>query len=239
MRLNERYSLTDLGWLLGIKVTRNRVERTISLSQAAYIDTIIVARFGLTDAKAQPTPMAPNITFLKEDSPADATHAARMQKVPYREAILGSLMYAAVATRPDISFAVSTLSQFLESPGEKHWDAVKRVLRYLSGSKNLELTFGLERHALVGYTDADGTSQAHKHATSGYAFLIDRGAMSWSSHKQELVTLSTTEAEYVAACVTTTYSASVVDKVTSSCLQELHDTAPLSIRKAYPDVACL
>jgi Reverse transcriptase (RNA-dependent DNA polymerase) len=106
-KLNERYSLTDLGpihWLLGIRVIRNHVERTISLSQAAYIDTI-VAQFGLTDAKAQPTPMAPTITFSKDDSLANATHAVRMRKVPYREAI-GSLMYAAVATRPDIQTTI-------------------------------------------------------------------------------------------------------------------------------------
>jgi hypothetical protein len=120
-----------------------------------------------------------------------------MRKVPYREAI-GNLMYASVAMRPDITFAVSTLSQFLENPGEAHWEAVKRVFRYLSGTKALALTYGGERHDLVGYTDADGASQEHRHAISGHAFLIDGGAVSWSSRKQELVTLSTAEAEYVA-----------------------------------------
>ncbi len=115
----------------------------------------------------------------------------------YREAI-GSLMYASVATRPDISFAVSTLSRFLEDPGNAHWEVVKRIFRYLSGTKDLELTYGMERHDLVGFTDADGATQEHRHAISGYIFLIDGGAISWSSRKQELVTLSTAEAEYVA-----------------------------------------
>ncbi len=120
-----------------------------------------------------------------------------MKKVPYREAI-GSLMYASVATRPDIGFAVSTLSRFLDNPGSAHWEAVKRVFRYLSGTRDYELTYGGERHDLVGYTDVDGVAQEHRHAISGYAFLIDGGAISWSSRKQELITLSTAEAEYVA-----------------------------------------
>ena len=121
-----------------------------------------------------------------------------MRKVPYREAI-GSLMYVAVATRPDISFAVSTLSQFLENPGEVHWEAVKHVFRYLKGTRDHALTYGTEKQDLHGYTDADGASQEHRRAISGHAFIIDGGAVSWSSRKQELVTLSTAEAEYVAA----------------------------------------
>jgi hypothetical protein len=121
-----------------------------------------------------------------------------MAKVPYREAI-GSLMYASVATRPDITFAISYLSQFLENPGRVHWEAVKRVLRYLSGTKTHALTYGNEHHDIIGFTDADGASQEHRHAISGFAFLIDGGAVSWASKKQELITLSTAEAEYVAA----------------------------------------
>ena len=108
-------------------------------------------------------------------------------------------MYAAVATRPDITFAVSALSQFLENPGEVHWEAVKRVYHYLAGMKTHALTYGNECHDLIGFTDADRASQEHRHAISGFVFLIDRAAISWASQKQELVTLSTAEAEYVAA----------------------------------------
>lgn len=198
--LNARYALTDLGpihWLLGIKVTRDREARTISLSQTSYVDTIL-SRFSLSDAKPVASPITPGADLSKEDAPKDATEAAHMKKTPYREAI-GSLMYAAVATRPDITFAVNTLSQFLNNPGELHWQAVKRVFRYLAGTKTFTLTYGNERHALLGYTDADGASQFHRHAISGYAFIIDGGAISWASRKQEIVTLSTAESEYVAA----------------------------------------
>jgi hypothetical protein len=199
-KINARHSITDLGpihWLLGIKITRDRDARTIALSQESFIDTII-KRFSLGDAKPIPFPISPSISYSAQDAPADKTEAARMAKVPYRQAI-GSLMYASVATRPDISFAVSTLSQFLENPGEAHWEAAKRVFRYLSGTRAHALTYGGDRHELVGYTDADGSSQDHRRAISGLAFLIDGGAISWSSRKQELVALSTAEAEYVAA----------------------------------------
>ena len=108
-------------------------------------------------------------------------------------------MYASITTRPDITFAVSTLSQYLENPGEVHWEAVKRVFRYLSGTKEVALTYGRDSHPLLGYTDADGASQEHRRAISGFSFLMDGGAISWSSKKQELVTLSTAESEYVAA----------------------------------------
>ena len=92
-----------------------------------------------------------------------------------------------------------TLSQFLENPGKVQWEAAKCVFRYLSGTKTTQLTYGGKQHDLMGYTDADGAMQEHRHVISGYTFLIDRGAISWSSKKQELVTLSTAEAEYVAA----------------------------------------
>lgn len=142
--------------------------------------------------------MDPGVIYCKKDAPSSPAEAAHMKSVPYREAI-GSLMYASVATRPDITFAVSTLSQFLDNPGEAHWDAVKRVFRYLAGTKEFALTFGTEHHDLVAYTDADGATQEHRKAISGSAFLIDGGTISWSSRKQEIVTLSTAEAEYVAA----------------------------------------
>jgi ribonuclease HI len=199
-KFNACYTLTDLGpihWFLGIKITRDRSAHTISLSQTSYIDSIIV-RFKLEDAKSFSTPMIPGINYSRLESPSDATEAARMEKVPYREAI-GSLMYASVATRPDITHAVSALSRFLDNPGSTHWEAVKRVFRYLAGTRTFALTYSGDKQDLVGYTDADGASEEHRHAISGYAFLIDRGTVSWYSHKQEIVTLSTAEAEYVAA----------------------------------------
>jgi hypothetical protein len=199
-KLNACHALTDLGpvhWLLGIKITRNRAARTISLSQSSFIDTIL-SRFSMADAKPYGSPMIPGIIYSKNDSPSSPEEATRMQRTPYRQAI-GSLMYAAVATRPDIAFAVSILSRFLNNPGNAHWEAAKRIFRYLKSTKDYALTYGGERHDLEGFTDADGGTQEDRHAISGYAFLIDGGAISWGAKRQELVTLSTAEAEYVAA----------------------------------------
>ena len=108
-------------------------------------------------------------------------------------------MHLAVGTRPDIAFTISTVAQFFNEPGMVHWEAVKRIYRYLAGTKGLALTFGARKKGLEGYTDADGASQEHHHTISGYAYILDGGAVSWMLKKQELVTLSTAEAEYVAA----------------------------------------
>ena len=136
-KLNECYSLTDLGpvhWLLSIKIMRDHQACIISLSQTSYIDAIL-SQFSLSDAKPVVTPITPGMVLSKADSPIDNTKLVRMSKTLYCEAI-GSLMYAAVATRPDITFAVSALSQFLENLGEVHWEAIKCVFRYLIGTKN-------------------------------------------------------------------------------------------------------
>ena len=90
----------------------------------------------------------------------------------------------------------------MENPGHIHWEAVKRIFCYLLETKNWELTYEATDNSLKGYTDADGSSQEYRHAISRYVFLMNGGAISWSSKKQELITLSTAESEYVA----TTYA---------------------------------
>jgi hypothetical protein len=121
-----------------------------------------------------------------------------MKNVPYHEAI-GSLMWACLGTRPDIAFAVTMLSCFSKDPGEVHWIAVKRVLRYLKGMRDLQLSFGRGAQDLVGYADTDGSMAEDWCAISGYAFLLDGGAVSWACKKQEIVSLSMTESEYIVA----------------------------------------
>jgi uncharacterized protein (UPF0333 family) len=89
----------------------------------------------------------------------------------------------------------------MDNPGRIHWEGVKQVFYYLLGTKNWQLTYGTTDDGLKGYTDTDSSSQEHRHAISGYIFLVNGGAISWSSKKQELVTLSTAESEYIAASV--------------------------------------
>jgi hypothetical protein len=199
--LKKRLEITDMGeihWLLGIEIRRNRDSRTISLSQRSYIESII-SRYNFDDARPLSMPMDPSIKLSKNDSPRTAADMGKMRNKPYREAV-GSLMYASTGTRPDITYAVGQICRFGENPGIAHWEAVRRIFCYLKGTKDLWLVLGAAvDKAIVGYTDADGMSNEDRHAISGYVFLVDGGAVSWSSKRQELVTLSTTEAEYVAA----------------------------------------
>ena len=119
-----------------------------------------------------------------------------MDNVPYREAI-GSLMYAAIGTRPNITFAITALSQFLQSPGHAHWEQAKRVIRYLKGTHNLELKFG-SSGGVEGFTDASwGNNIDDRHSICGYIFTLNGGAISWSSKNQSVVALSSTEAKYI------------------------------------------
>jgi hypothetical protein len=108
-------------------------------------------------------------------------------------------MYASLGMRPDITYAVQVLSKFSKNPGEAHWDAVKRVFHYLKGTRDLWLTYGSIGEELAGFTDADGNMAEDRHATSGYAFIVNGGAVSWSAKSQEIVMLSTTESKYVGA----------------------------------------
>jgi hypothetical protein len=141
-----------------------------------------------------------------------------MRNIPYHEAV-GSLMYASLGTRPDITYAVQAVSRFSKNPGLPHWDAVKRIFRYLKGTKELWLSYGGKGMELTGYADADGNMAEDHHAISGYAFLLHGGTISWSTKRQEIISLSTTESEYVAA----TYAAKEALWL-RSLLSQLFDT---------------
>ena len=122
-----------------------------------------------------------------------------MSKVPYASTI-GSLIYAMVCTRPDIAHAVGVVSRFMSRSGKQHWEAVKWILRYLKGLSDTSLYFTGASLKLQGYVDADfaGDIDSRK-STTGFVFTLGGTAISWASNLQKIVTLSTTEAEYVAA----------------------------------------
>ena len=198
-KLKERFEISDLGpinWLLGVSITRDLDARTISLGQQAYVEQI-VNRFGLSDARVATTPMEVGIDLSFDSPQVSSISLTPAEKTKYRE-MIGCLMYAAVMTRPDIAFAVSNLSQYLDAPRTTHLHAVTRVFRYLSGTKGLKLVLGGLDTTILGYSDSDWASQMHRHSISGFAFFIGKGVVSWSSKKQPIITLSSTEAEYVA-----------------------------------------
>src|SRR5580658_3524437 len=112
--------------------------------------------------------MDPQVRLSQLQAPSTSLEHARMRDIPYREAV-GLLMYASLGTRPDISFAVTSLSQFSNDPGEAHWDAVKRVFRYLKGTRDLWMVYGGVKRELTGWADADGSITEDRCATTGYA----------------------------------------------------------------------
>ena len=124
-----------------------------------------------------------------------------MDKIPYASAI-GSIMYAMLCTRPDVSYALSMTSRFQSDPGECHWIAVKNILKYLRRTKDIFLIYGGQEGELVirGYTDVGFQYDLDDfRSQSGFVFCLNRGAVSWRSSKQDTMADSTTEAEYIAA----------------------------------------
>jgi hypothetical protein len=122
-----------------------------------------------------------------------------MHGVPYKEAV-GSLMYAMVAIRADLAFAVSVVSQFMATPDPTNWAAVKRIMRYLKGTLEVKLCLGGGDIIMKGYCNADwGGDVNTRKSTTGYVLFLGNGAILWNSKRQPTVALSTMEAEYMAA----------------------------------------
>src|SRR5258708_36996647 len=130
---------------------------------------------------------------------------------PYRE-LVGALAWLALGTRPDIAFAASSLARFGHNPGRVHWEAAKRVLRYLKGTRGWRLILGGSPPQIAAYTDADwGSNRDDRRSIGAYIVRIGCGAVSWKSKKQTCVALSSTEAEYMALCRASKESVWMVD----------------------------
>ena len=141
--------------------------------------------------------MEPGSMFSKEQGPMSITKAMRMRGVPYAKAI-GSILWLAIISRPDVAYAVGVLVQFIQNPGNVHWEALKRIIVYLQSTKDVWLTFGgCSSTTVQGFCDADWGTSPHRHSISRYLFHMGNGAVSWSSKKQHITALSSTEAEYI------------------------------------------
>ena len=154
----------------------------------------------MEETKKEFFPMSHGIHLSKTQCPTTTDERERMRKVPYASAI-GSIMYAMISTRPDVSYALSVTSRYQSDPGESHWTAVKNILKYLRRTKDVFLVYGGEEELVVtGYTDASfQTNKDDSKSQSSFMFKVNGGAVSWKSSKQETVADSTTEAEYIAA----------------------------------------
>ena len=195
--LSECFKIDDRGelqWFLGVDFKRLPDGRYL-MSQERYAKTIL-QRFNMSNCNPASTPAEKGLQLMEV---SDEEYQEFMShNFPYRSAI-GSLIYLMVATRPDISWIVSKLSQFLERPGPAQVSAVKRLLRYIQGTKSYSLVFEPTNGQLTGYVDADWASDTtDRRSTTGYIFTLGSASISWRTRKQPTVALSSCEAEYMA-----------------------------------------
>uniref|UniRef100_A0A2N9HR29 Integrase catalytic domain-containing protein n=1 Tax=Fagus sylvatica TaxID=28930 RepID=A0A2N9HR29_FAGSY len=195
--LGQHFEMKDLGplsYFLGLEVSSS--SDGYYLTQAKYTSDLI-SRAGITDSKIVDTPIEYNNRLNIHDGEPlpDATL--------YRQ-LVGSLVYLTV-TRPDISYAVHIVSQFMAAPRSLHYAAVLRILRYLKGTLFHGLHFSSQSSlTLQAYSDADWAGDpTDRRSTTGYCFLLGDSLISWRSKKQSVVTRSSTEAEYRALADTT------------------------------------
>jgi hypothetical protein len=137
--------MKDMGeaaYILGVKIEGDRSKKMLALSQEHYIRKVL-EKFRTQDCKSIDTPIAKGEGLSLRMCPKIPNEKTQMEKVPYSSAV-GSLMYAMMCTRPDISFAVGMVSRYQANPGQSHWKAVKRILRYLKGTTDYSLCFQRE-----------------------------------------------------------------------------------------------
>ena len=192
-RLQKKYKMTDLGPVKRfLGMTIERTKNGYNLHQESYIKSLL-SKYGMTDSYDACTPIE---THAKLDIKSGDIDALVDQKAYL--AIVGSLMYAALGTRPDISYTVGLLSRFNSDPRTRHLTAAKRVLRYLKRTKDLKLEYKQTGKKLQGFVDSDWANEKDRKSIGGYTFTFGGAAVSWASKKQTIVAQSTEEAEYTA-----------------------------------------
>ncbi|BBN68957.1 transposable element gene [Prunus dulcis] len=190
--MNE-FDMSDLGrmcYFLGIEV--KQTSNGVFIGQKKYAQEIL-ERFQMLDCNPVNNPIVPGFKLTKDFG------GERIDSTYYKK-IVGSLMYLS-ATRPDMMYVISLLSRLMEAPTILHFQAAKRVLRYLKGTTEFGVLYkrGKSR-GLVGYSDSDFAGDLDdRKSTSGQVFMLSFRAISWSSKKQQVATLSTTEVEFIVA----------------------------------------
>lgn len=204
-QIASRWEMEDLGVaksVVGIHISRLDTH-TYFINQSSMAKTVL-KRFGFENLKSASTPL-PVTSKLYRASDEEAEAFAQENK-PYRSGV-GSLMYLAMCTRPDLAHSVGVLSQHLERPGKQHWDALVHVFRYLKGTIHLGIKFNgvitdpvsgaKSQHFPTSLCDADWAGDPNtRRSTTGYVFKLAGGPLSWKSRLQPTVALSSTEAEY-------------------------------------------
>jgi len=180
----------ELSYFLGLQV--KQLKEGIFITQAKYAKNL-VKRFGLEGSKHMTTPMGTNIKLTKDEE------GVSVDPTLYRS-MIGSLLYL-TASRPDICFSVGVCARYQANPKETHLAAVKRIIRYISGTADYGIWYTKDSNPnLAGYSDADWAGNADdRKSTTGGCFYMGSNLVSWYSKKQNSISLSTAEAEYIAA----------------------------------------
>ncbi len=194
--LKKRFNITSLGesrFMLGMRITRDRVKRTIQLDQELYI-TKALKKFGLDSRKSERTPMVQPTGDDEDPSPPTDV-------LEYQEKV-GTLLYAAISTRPDIAFAVNSLAKHMQAPTVANAKACDRIFRFLAGTKDRGLLFGRnggQKLRVTAYADADWANDKNdRKSITGWVAMLNGDPVSWASKKQKVVAQSTCEAELYA-----------------------------------------
>jgi hypothetical protein len=199
-RLNSAFKCIDHGpvkYFLGFNVVRGVEQRRLTISQERYIEDVL-EKFGMSACKSEKTPLPAN--FEPRISTDEEHSLAKHHPYP---AIVGSVMYAAFISRPDIAFAANLLARYITKWSSEHVRAAKHLLRYLRGTSDSGLTFnpGTEEEPLSAMVDADwGGCTETRRSTTGYLSFVFGSLVGWRSKRQPTVALSTMEAELMAEC---------------------------------------
>lgn len=197
--LNKAFKMKDMGKAkVCLNININQSKGKIELDQTSYIQKVL-QRFNMENCNAISTPSDTNQKLSINMNDDDCADKENIKSIPYQEAV-GSLLYLAQCTRPDIAFAVNDVSRFNSNYRLVHWKAVKRIMRYLKGTIDYKLIYEKgNNNDLHGYCDSDWASDIDKRRScTGYLFKMSGGAITWSSKRQPTIALSTTEAEYMA-----------------------------------------
>ncbi|POV97395.1 hypothetical protein PSTT_15070 [Puccinia striiformis] len=186
--------LGDATFLLGMNI--ERFANGIQINQSQYIDRKLL-EYGFKDEHISSCPINPR-EYLKRATVNEINEFKKLD-ISYR-ALIGSLNYLSILTRPDISYAVSTLSQYLENPGIKHYYAAVQIFQYLKGTRNFGLVFKKEKGMMLrAFADADwGNGPDTRRSTTGFVVTVGTHLVDWKSTKQATISLSSAEAEYKA-----------------------------------------
>ena len=196
--LNKNFNMKDLGpisTVLGIRIQRDRVRKTLRADQSHYVREIL-KEFRYEDCKPLQVP-AEGYDYFR---PAGTDDEAYESPTRYQRAI-GELSWLVRGTRADLAFAVHKLSQHCQNPSVRHWTGVQQVFRYLKSSQAIALRYARDDRDLLGYSDTDYASDpSDRKSTMGYVFVLSGAAITWSARRQQAIATSTTEAEYMGLC---------------------------------------